>query len=295
MQGKVEICGVNTARLKTLTHEEMDTLLRLSKAGDKKAREKLIEGNLRLVLSVIQRFDKRGESPDDLFQVGCIGLMKAIANFDPDKQVRFSTYGVPTVFICRNTRKDASQMTRKTALNKAISILSQSEGNEEIIEKLQDLLTELPIIHWSDKSIHDRVQQFVEDNGRNPTSTDFKKKGMPPHTVIQQKYGMILTEWLKQFYPTIRPSPEEIRKEYSEEFIREYNRIKPRSADEYDEKRNKAVKSWQTVRHHCGQKSWRGLIRHLGLPIYYDLAKDHIPTQFNIQIKTDLMGELSVD
>ena len=97
MQGKVEICGVNTARLKTLTHAEMDTLLRLSKAGDKKAREKLIEGNLRLVLSVIQRFDKRGESPDDLFQVGCIGLMKAIANFDPTKQVRFSTYGVPMI------------------------------------------------------------------------------------------------------------------------------------------------------------------------------------------------------
>ena len=97
MQGKVEICGVNTARLKTLTHAEMDTLLRLAKAGDKKAREKLIEGNLRLVLSVIQRFDKRGESPDDLFQVGCIGLMKAIANFDPDKQVKFSTYGVPMI------------------------------------------------------------------------------------------------------------------------------------------------------------------------------------------------------
>ena len=97
MQGKVEICGVNTARLKTLTHAEMDTLLRLAKAGDKKAREKLIEGNLRLVLSVIQRFDKRGESPDDLFQVGCIGLIKAIANFDPDKQVKFSTYGVPMI------------------------------------------------------------------------------------------------------------------------------------------------------------------------------------------------------
>lgn len=97
MSGKVEICGVNTARLKTLTHQEMDTLLRLAKAGDKRARERLIEGNLRLVLSVIQRFDKRGESPDDLFQVGCIGLMKAIANFDPDKQVKFSTYGVPMI------------------------------------------------------------------------------------------------------------------------------------------------------------------------------------------------------
>ena len=97
MQGKVEICGVNTAKLKTLTQSEMDTLLRLSKAGDKKAREKLIEGNLRLVLSVIQRFDKRGESPDDLFQVGCIGLMKSIDNFDISQNVRFSTYAVPMI------------------------------------------------------------------------------------------------------------------------------------------------------------------------------------------------------
>jgi len=97
MQGKVEICGVNTSRLKVLSQAEMDTLLRLAKAGDRNARQQLIEGNLRLVLSVIQRFDKRGESPDDLFQVGCIGLIKAISNFDPDKQVRFSTYGVPMI------------------------------------------------------------------------------------------------------------------------------------------------------------------------------------------------------
>ena len=97
MQGKVEICGVNTARLKVLSQVEMDALLRRAKEGDEAAREKLIEGNLRLVLSVIQRFDKRGESPDDLFQVGCIGLIKAIANFDPSKQVRFSTYGVPMI------------------------------------------------------------------------------------------------------------------------------------------------------------------------------------------------------
>ena len=97
MQGKVEICGVNTARLKTLTPARMDALLHQARDGDENARQELIEGNLRLVLSVIQRFDKRGESPDDLFQVGCIGLMKAIANFDPTKQVRFSTYGVPMI------------------------------------------------------------------------------------------------------------------------------------------------------------------------------------------------------
>jgi len=97
MQGKVEICGVNTARLKTLSQTQMDSLLLQAKNGDSAARQQLIEGNLRLVLSVIQRFEKRGESPDDLFQVGCIGLMKAIANFDPTKGVRFSTYGVPMI------------------------------------------------------------------------------------------------------------------------------------------------------------------------------------------------------
>ncbi len=97
MSCKVEICGVNTARLKVLTQKEMDALLIKAKEGDAQARERLIEGNLRLVLSVIQRFEKRGECADDLFQVGCIGLIKAISNFDPDKQVRFSTYGVPMV------------------------------------------------------------------------------------------------------------------------------------------------------------------------------------------------------
>ena len=97
MQGKVEICGVNTSKLTVLSQKEMDALLRRAKDGDTAAREALIEGNLRLVLSVIGRFDKRGENPDDRFQVGCIGLIKAICNFDPSKQVKFSTYGVPTI------------------------------------------------------------------------------------------------------------------------------------------------------------------------------------------------------
>ena len=97
MQGKVEICGVNTAKLKVLTQAQMDKLLLQAQKGDEQARQQLIEGNLRLVLSVIQRFSGRGESADDLFQVGCIGLMKAINNFDPTKQVRFSTYGVPMI------------------------------------------------------------------------------------------------------------------------------------------------------------------------------------------------------
>ena len=96
MQGKVEICGVNTAKLPVLKNEETQALLRRARSGDQSAREELISGNLRLVLSVIQKFSGRGENVDDLFQVGCIGLMKAIDNFDPAQNVRFSTYGVPT-------------------------------------------------------------------------------------------------------------------------------------------------------------------------------------------------------
>ncbi len=97
MQGKVEICGVNTSKLKVLKNEETMALLRRVKEGDMEAREQLIAGNLRLVLSVIQKFSNRGEHADDLFQVGCIGLIKAIDNFNIDLDVRFSTYGVPTM------------------------------------------------------------------------------------------------------------------------------------------------------------------------------------------------------
>ena len=95
---RVEICGVDTTKLKVLKEaEKMELLKKIKEDGDRKARHDLIEGNLRLVLSVIQRFANRGENPDDLFQVGCIGLMKAIDNFDITQNVRFSTYAVPMI------------------------------------------------------------------------------------------------------------------------------------------------------------------------------------------------------
>ena len=97
MYNKVEICGVNTATLKVLTESEKMQLLRRMHEGDASAREDLVNGNLRLVLSVIQRFTQRGENLDDLFQVGCIGLIKAIDNFDVTLNVRFSTYAVPMI------------------------------------------------------------------------------------------------------------------------------------------------------------------------------------------------------
>ena len=130
MQGKVEICGVNTARLKSLSQEQMDALLRRSAQGDERARQELIEGNLRLVLSVIQRFEKRGESPDDLFQVGCIGLIKAISNFDYTKNVRFSTYGVPMIAgeVRRYLRDNSAIRVSRSIRDVAYRILQCKEA-----------------------------------------------------------------------------------------------------------------------------------------------------------------------
>ena len=121
MQGKVEICGVNTSKLKVLKSEETMELLRRYKAGDMDARRQLIEGNLRLVLSVIQKFAGRGENVDDLFQVGCVGLIKAIDNFDISQPVRFSTYGVPMIigeirrYLRDNSAIRVSRSMRDTA------------------------------------------------------------------------------------------------------------------------------------------------------------------------------------
>ena len=121
MQGKVEIAGVNTAKLKVLKNDETMELLRRTKEGDQEARRQLIEGNLRLVLSVIQRFSSRGENADDLFQVGCVGLIKAIDNFDINQPVKFSTYGVPMIigeirrYLRDNSAIRVSRSMRDTA------------------------------------------------------------------------------------------------------------------------------------------------------------------------------------
>ena len=121
MYNKVELCGVNTAQLPVLSESEKRQLLLQAHAGDAGARERMVEGNLRLVLSVVQRFAQRGENLDDLFQVGCIGLIKAIDNFDPAQPVRFSTYGVPMIigeirrFLRDNNALRVSRSLRDTA------------------------------------------------------------------------------------------------------------------------------------------------------------------------------------
>ena len=129
MQGKVEIAGVNTAKLKVLKNEETMALLRRTKEGDQEARRQLIEGNLRLVLSVIQRFSNRGENVDDLFQVGCVGLIKAIDNFDVNQPVKFSTYGVPMIIgeIRRYLRDNSAIRVSRSMRDTAYRVLQVRE------------------------------------------------------------------------------------------------------------------------------------------------------------------------
>ena len=150
MRGKVEICGINTAKLPVLKNDEMVALLRRTKAGDTAAREQLICGNLRLVLSVLQKFQGRGENVDDLFQVGCIGLIKAIDNFDLRHEVRFSTYAVPMIIgeIRRHLRDNnairVSRSLRDTAYKalqarNRLAAESQREPTVEQIAKYLDI------------------------------------------------------------------------------------------------------------------------------------------------------------
>lgn len=148
MYNKVEICGVNTANLKVLSESEKMRLLKLSREGDKKAREELVNGNLRLVLSVIQRFTQRGENLDDLFQVGCIGLIKALDNFDTTLNVRFSTYAVPMIigeirrYLRDNNAIRVSRSLRDIAYKalKARDQLSEKLGREPNVNELAEAL-----------------------------------------------------------------------------------------------------------------------------------------------------------
>jgi len=144
MYNKVELCGVNTAELPVLSEQEKRRLLTRARAGDQAARQSMIEGNLRLVLSVVQRFAQRGENLDDLFQVGCIGLIKAIDNFDPGQEVRFSTYGVPMIigeirrFLRDNNTLRVSRSLRDTAYRamQAREQLEKELGREPTVEEI---------------------------------------------------------------------------------------------------------------------------------------------------------------
>ena len=176
MLNKVEICGVNTSKLPLLSKKEKEELLAKIKQGDKEARNQFINGNLRLVLSVIQRFYGRGESADDLFQVGCVGLIKAIDNFDLNQNVQFSTYAVPMIigevkrYLRDNNSIRVSRSVRDLAY-KAIQIkekLAKEKGREPTIEEIaKELNVEKEEIAFSLDAIQDPIslQEPVYNDG----------------------------------------------------------------------------------------------------------------------------------
>ena len=199
--GKVEICGVNTSKLKTLSAEEKDLLLKKAKEGDENARNELIDGNLRLVLSIVQRFSGRGENMDDLFQVGCIGLIKAVDNFNTDLDVKFSTYAVPmiigevrrylrdnnTIRVSRSTRdlayralqmreKLTTQMAREPSPEELVQALnSESESKTTVADvmcAMESITAPISIFDpvYSDGASGDAV--YVMDQLSDPDNTD---------------------------------------------------------------------------------------------------------------------------
>ena len=165
MYNKVELCGVDTAQLPVLSEAEKRQLLTRARAGDTAARQAMIEGNLRLVLSVVQRFAQRGENLDDLFQVGCIGLIKAIDNFDPAQPVRFSTYGVPMIigeirrFLRDNNALRVSEVARQAGL-------SRREVNAALESVVEPISLEEPLYTDGGDAM------YVIDQVRDPDSED---------------------------------------------------------------------------------------------------------------------------
>ena len=167
--GKVEICGVDTSTLPVLTNERMRELFPLVHGGDKAAREEFIRGNLRLVLSVIQRFSGRGENVDDLFQVGCIGLIKALDNFDVSQNVRFSTYAVPMIigeirrYLRDNNAIRGSRSLRDTAYKalQARDRLQYRLGREANVSEIAEEMS-LPVedVVFALEAIQDPVSLF---------------------------------------------------------------------------------------------------------------------------------------
>ncbi len=176
MLNKVEICGVNTSKLPVLTNQEKEELFIKIKNGDEDARQKFINGNLRLVLSVIQRFLGRTESADDLFQVGCIGLIKAIDNFDLDQNVQFSTYAVPMIIgeVRRYLRDNNSIRVSRSIRDLAYKVIQYKEkytkenGKEPTIEQIaKELETTKEDVAFSLDAIQDPVslQEPVYNDG----------------------------------------------------------------------------------------------------------------------------------
>ena len=203
MLSKVEICGVDTAGLPLLTAKESDELMRRLKEGDEEARRKFIVGNMRLVLSLVKRFWAKNANADDVFQAGCIGLLRRSTALTRIWASAFRRTAFRRRYDVINTLKGVF-MTRKQAIFKAIlKIRAQKEQNEDLVAKLTEIADAMPFVKWSEGTVRDCVEQFMSDHGRLSTVTDFKvKDGMPAHALFPYLFKMTAHEWMERNFPT---------------------------------------------------------------------------------------------
>ena len=177
-------------------------------------------------------------------------------------------------------------MTRKQALALAIQTLNEA-GQTEAAEILHTLSGELPLFSWSEAAIYDAVKQFILDHGRVPTTTDFKKRGLPPHTVIKRRFGMTLQEWLEQNYPIVKPSLNEAQAKATEDFIKEYLRIQPTSAEDYNARRAHPSRGWFSIAKYNHTRRWRILLEKLNLPVYNNRGAPNSTPQLKVRVISD--------
>ena len=175
-------------------------------------------------------------------------------------------------------------MTRKQALELAVQALAD---NEKAVQVLHTMIDELPLNRWTENAIRDSVEQFILDNGRPPLRTDFKKKCLPPHSVIKRRFGVTLQEWLDQNYPTKKTPLDELHAQATQDFIREYLRIQPVSAEDYNARRTHPSRGWYAIAKYNHTRRWRILLEKLNLPIYNNRGVPMPKSQFDVHIISD--------
>ena len=175
-------------------------------------------------------------------------------------------------------------MTRKQALELAVQALTE---NKEAVQVLHTMIDELPLNRWTEAAIRDSVEQFILDNGRPPMRTDFKKKCLPPHSVVKRRFGVTLQEWLEQYYPTQKTPLDEIHAKATEDFIREYLRIQPVSAEDYNARRAHPSHGWYAIAKYNHTRRWRILLEKLKLPIYNNRGTPNNVPQLKVRVISD--------
>jgi hypothetical protein len=188
-------------------------------------------------------------------------------------------------------------MTRKQALYRALQVLE----DEEAKEKIKEIISDMPFTGWSERTIFDTIDQFIIDNKRVPTATDFKKKGLPPHPVIKLRFGIELKEFLSKYYPVERLCDSKdyyhkTKEQWQEIFISEYKKLKPHSAEEYNEHREKKTPTWATIAKMFNITKWIEWIDFCGVEIYhtytYRTYRKKDSTVLIVESNVDLLDEL---